>query len=98
MLTDRTWLRSHEEETSPVRVYRPADHAFPPARGRDGFTLHGDGRFDHVGPGRGDAPVTTPGTWHRDGDLVTATVAGATITMEIVEEGEDVLRVHWSAG
>lgn len=33
----RRWLHSHEEDTADVRVYRPAEYPFPPARGRDGF-------------------------------------------------------------
>ena len=47
------WLRSPEEETGDVRVYRPEDHPFPPARGREGLTFHSDGRFDYRAPGRG---------------------------------------------
>ena len=66
-LTDRTWLRSHEEETGDVRVYRPEDHPLPPARGREELTFHSDGRFDYRAPGRAG---TETGTWHEAGDDV----------------------------
>jgi hypothetical protein len=98
-ITNRTWLRSHEEENGPTRVYRPANHAFPPARGREGFTLHPDGRFDHLGPGRGDRPETTAGTWQRNPDddtRITATVGGRTIDLRITREADDLLHVEWS--
>ena len=93
-----TWWRSHEEETGPVRVYRPEGFPFPPARGREGFALHPDGRFDHLGPGRGDRPVVTAGTWERDGDRITAHVDGRRIDLDVVEETADVLRAHWRVG
>ncbi len=31
------WIHSHEEDTDTEMVYRPADFAFPPSRGRTGF-------------------------------------------------------------
>jgi hypothetical protein len=37
------WIHSREEDRGDVRVYRPADYDFPPARGRDGFELKRDG-------------------------------------------------------
>lgn len=98
-LTNHTWLRSHEEESGPVRVYRPANYPFPPARGREGFTLHADGRFDYLGPGRGDRPVTTTGTWQRDphdSTRITATIADQAIEIRIVRETADVLHVEWT--
>ena len=91
-LTDRTWLRSQEEETGDVRVYRPADHPFPPARGREGLTFHSDGRFDYRAPGRGG---TETGTWHDSGDEVRADIAGQVIRLYVTEVGDDVLRLRW---
>jgi hypothetical protein len=98
-ITNRTWLRAHEEESGPVRVYRPASHPFPPARGREGFTLHTDGRFDYLGPGRGDQPTTTTGTWRRDpgdGTRITATIDHHTIDMRIARQADDLLHVEWT--
>ena len=43
-----------------VRVYHPAGHPFPPARGPGGADLPHDGRFDYRAPGRGR---------HRDRDV-----------------------------
>jgi len=79
--TDRTWLRSPEEETGDVRVYRPEDHPFPPARGREGLTFHSDGRFD--------------GTWTDTGGEVRADIAGQVIKLYVTEVGDDVLRLRW---
>lgn len=100
-LTDHTWLRSHEEESGPFRVYRPAGHPFPPARGREGFTLHADGRFDYLTPGRSDRPVTTTGTWRRDpGDdtRIMATVDNQMIDIHLVRESDDLLQLEWIHG
>ncbi|MBL8927289.1 MAG: hypothetical protein JNM77_13780 [Pseudonocardia sp.] len=91
-LTDRIWLRSQEEETGEVRVYRPADHRFPPARGREGLTFHSDGRFDYRAPGRGG---TETGTWSDSGDVVRADIAGQVIRLYVTEVGDDVLRLRW---
>ena len=91
-LTDRTWVRSQEEESGDVRVYRPVDHPFPPARGREGLTFHSDGRFDYRAPGRGG---TETGTWHDSGDAVRADIAGQVIRLYVTEVGDDVLRLRW---
>ncbi len=41
----RIWTHSVEEDTATVEVYRPADYAFPPARGRRGFEVKKKGGF-----------------------------------------------------
>ena len=33
----RHWIRSREEDTGDIEVYRPEGFAFPPSFGRDGF-------------------------------------------------------------
>ena len=90
--TDRIWLRSPEEETGDVRVYRPEDHPFPPARGREGLTFHSDGRFDYRAPGRGG---TETGTWKDTGGEVRADIAGQVIKLYVTEVGDDLLRLRW---
>lgn len=98
-LANRTWFRSHEEETGPVRVYRPSNYPFPPARGRQGFTLHADGGFDYLGPGRGDRPTITAGTWSRnpdDGTGIIVDVGNQTIDIRIAHEADDLLHLEWS--
>lgn len=97
-LTDRVWLRSREEEVGSVRVYRPEDYPFPPARGRDGVVFHADGGFDYLGPGRGDRPGKDTGTWRpdpSDPSRITANVAGQTIELHVLEVTDEVLRLTW---
>lgn len=35
----KKWIHSYEEDHDNLKIYRPADYEFPPARGRDGFEL-----------------------------------------------------------
>jgi hypothetical protein len=78
-----TWLHSFEEDQGDVLVYRPPDHDFPLARGRDGIEFAADGSFVEWAIGRGDARQAVPGRWQtadtgnvvevstaRDGDLL----------------------------
>jgi len=97
---DRVWMRSHEEERGDVRVYRPDDYPFPPARGREGLSFHRDGQLDYLVPGRGDRPMAEPGTWQADPadpDRLTAQVAGQTIGLQVRSVSDDVLRLTWSS-
>ena len=57
------WMHSREEDTPGVRVYRPADHPFPPARWRHGLELLSNGTYiDHrLGPD--DRSRRTTGRW-----------------------------------
>ena len=57
------WMHSHEEDSGDVRVYRPADYDFPPARGRRGFELRPDGELLLYGPGATDRPEAATGRW-----------------------------------
>lgn len=59
----RTWIHSHEEDATGCMVYRPAGFAFPPARGRSGFTLNADGSAAEFGPGAADQPITGSARW-----------------------------------
>ncbi|MFE8963546.1 hypothetical protein ACIP17_28125 [Streptomyces iakyrus] len=59
----RSWLHSYEEDHEDVRVYRPDDFPFPPARGRRGMEFAPDGTFVDHPLGRGDAPGAVPGRW-----------------------------------
>ncbi len=98
--TDRVWLRSLEEETGDVRVYRPDGYPFPPARGREGLSFHSDGLLDYLVPGRDDRPTAEPGTWQADpGDpaRLTARVAGRTIGLHVRSVGPDELRLTWTS-
>ncbi len=97
-LLDRVWLRSPEEEGPAGRVYRPAGHPLPPARGREGLVLHSDGRFELLMPGRGDRPETVDGVWGAEpgeGSRVHADVAGQVVDLRITEVSPEVLRLEW---
>jgi hypothetical protein len=58
-----TWFLSYEEDTADTRVYRPADFAFPPARGRPGMAFGADGTYLEIGPGADDRGSAQPGRW-----------------------------------
>ncbi|MGY1617395.1 hypothetical protein ACI797_11715 [Geodermatophilus sp. SYSU D00691] len=97
-LTGRGWIRSQEEETGPVRVYRPEGHDFPPARGREELLFHEDGRLDYVHPGRGDRPSAVTGSWRTvpgEDDRLLAHLAGQAIELDITEAAPDLLRLRW---
>jgi hypothetical protein len=59
----RNWVHSHEEDTQEVRVYRPADYAFPPSRGRMGFEFREGGELIYRGIGRTDRSEPSSGRW-----------------------------------
>jgi hypothetical protein len=59
----RAWRHSHEEDAPGEMVFRPADWAFPPSRGRRGFELRADGTAALSGPGPTDRPATGAGRW-----------------------------------
>ena len=59
----RRWLHSHEEDTPDVRVYRPADYPFPPARGRDGFEFRPGREFIYLGIAPADGTEESNGRW-----------------------------------
>jgi hypothetical protein len=61
------WMHSREEDTGDLRVYRPADYEFPPARGRRGFELKPGGELAIYGPGASDKPEATTGRWESSG-------------------------------
>jgi len=97
-LTGRAWLRSPEEETGSVRVYRPKGYPFPPARGREGLVFHDDGRFEYLVPGRDDRPGGETGRWQVEAEgpgRVRADVGGQVVELRIADVAEDVLRLEW---
>jgi hypothetical protein len=93
------WLHSFEEDHGDVAVYRPADHPFPPARGRDGIEFADDGSFTEWAIGRGDAREPVPGQWHT-ADAATVAVntdRGGRQVLEVVHLGPDRLEVRRKA-
>jgi len=61
------WWHSHEEDRGDVRVYRPSDYAFPPARGRRGFEFREGGEFIYYGIAPADGSLRSVGRWHVEG-------------------------------
>jgi hypothetical protein len=64
-LTGR-WVHSHEEDTDSRLVFRPADHTFPPSRGRQAIEFRPDGAFTETVSGPDDRPAQTSGRWTLD--------------------------------
>jgi hypothetical protein len=89
------WGHSFEEDHDGVRVYRPADHPFPRARGRDWIELRPDGTCVDIGVGRGDAGEARPGTWRADGGRLRLTLGtGGERSVEIVHVAPDRLELR----
>lgn len=66
-----SWLHSWEEDTPEVIVFRPADYAFGPSRGRDGYEFRTGGILMYHGFGPADEPLTSTGEWGwRSGDEI----------------------------
>ena len=59
----REWLHSHEEDTLDLRIYRPADHPFPPSRGRTGFAFLANGALIVYGIAPADGVLESRGQW-----------------------------------
>ncbi|WP_033306750.1 hypothetical protein RFN58_32920 [Streptomyces iakyrus] len=93
----RSWLHSYEEDHEDVRVYRPDDFPFPPARGRRGMEFAPDGTFVDHPLGRGDAPGAVPGRWRLVPDRrIELTFGGdrPDRELEIVRCDADILQVR----
>jgi hypothetical protein len=97
-LLQKRWLHSHEEDTPTEMVYRPADYAFPPARGRSGFDLKPDGQLIEVGIAPTDGSREVGGTWHlQEGENPILTLMPATSgprTLQIASVSKDRLTVR----
>lgn len=63
----RKWMHSFEEDTEGIKVYRPTEYDFPPARGRDGIEFRPDGVFIDWGIGPTDASRGINGHWKMEG-------------------------------
>ncbi len=92
------WIHSREEDTDDVRVYRPSDYKFPPARGRDGFEIKENGEFIQYGIGPTDAPEKIMGPWKiaEENQIIVSLEVPRQIsyTMQIVSCDEKLLKVR----
>lgn len=65
-----TWLHSHEEDTADSMVYRHADYAFPPSRGRNGYEFQKDYTGTYIGIAARDGSTSDRFTWRVSEDVV----------------------------
>ncbi|SDK38737.1 hypothetical protein SAMN05421823_102612 [Catalinimonas alkaloidigena] len=91
-----TWMHSFEEDTDLYKVYRLADYDFPPARGRDGFTIAENGDFVLLEIAPADGLESRQGKWTRDKNTLTATLdeTDRTYTIKVVGVDEGVMRIE----
>ena len=83
---ERRWVHSHEEDAPGEMVFRPADHDFPPSRGRLAFEFRPDGSYAEAAIGPADVPLAVTGSWRLDDDELV-------ISREAATEPERRLRV-----
>jgi hypothetical protein len=57
------WVNSYEEDEADIKVYRPHDYDFPPARGRTGFEMRKKGEFVYYGIAPTDGSRQVEGRW-----------------------------------
>jgi hypothetical protein len=82
----QTWLHSFEEDKADIMMFRPNVYPFPPARGREGFTIASDGGFVWHAIAPADGTTNRRGTWKRAGDsglAITLTDNGQQFTLQI---------------
>ncbi|MEX2448909.1 MAG: hypothetical protein WD404_09245 [Solirubrobacterales bacterium] len=70
------WVHSHEEDSGEELVFRPADRAFPPSRGRLAFELRPDGDYVETAPGPTDVPEESRGKWSLEGNRLVLEAEG----------------------
>jgi hypothetical protein len=87
------WVHSHEEDTADEMVFRSADYAFPPSRGREAIELRPDGSYAGTVPGPVDKPVAgDAGEWALEDDGRRLRLGDRVLDVTSVEDG--VLRVR----
>jgi hypothetical protein len=87
------WVHSHEEDTPDEMVFRSADYAFPPSRGREAIELRPDGSYAGTVPGPVDKPVAgDTGEWALSDDGRRLRLGDR--ELEVVDAKPGVLRVR----
>ena len=81
-LLQRRWVHAHEEDTDDEMVFRPADHPFPPSRGRMALELRADGTYVESSPGPVDVPEAHTGAWSLEDDVLRLSGEGEGISQE----------------
>jgi hypothetical protein len=91
----RRWVHVREQDEPGVRVYRPAGHPVPPARGRDGIEFRPDGTVIHYSPGPTDAPVGRASGWRAAGPTALVIRSGGDEKRyDILTVTDDLLRLR----
>jgi hypothetical protein len=94
---DKTWLHAVEEDSAEVEVYRPNTYAFPPSRGRTGFSLSADGTFRLLAIAPTDGLEEHPGRWQKtEPNQLRISFAGdqpEDFTMHIISQSAEVLKI-----
>ena len=93
-LLHRRWVHSHEEDGPDTLVFRPADYAFPPSRGRAGLDLRDDGTYAESLPGADDRPAEAEGTWRLAGRTLELEGRSGGRVLEVVSAEPDRLVVR----
>jgi hypothetical protein len=93
----QTWRHSQEEDQGDVQVYRPATYAFPPARGREGYTFAPGGQLTKLAIALTDGTLPLPGHWRwisaRVLHLTFEDASQSDCRLEVLELTPDVLKV-----
>lgn len=83
----KRWTHSHEEDPPGSMVFRPADHAFPPSRGRVSYEFATDHRLFEIGIGPTDRHTEASGTWTLEKD-------GPTLVLDLPGREEQRLKIE----
>ena len=93
----RTWRHSQEEDQGDVQVYRPATYAFPPARGREGYTFAPAGQLTKLAIAPTDGTQPLPGRWRWEtARILHLTLAGPPqqeSSLEVVDLTSELLKI-----
>ena len=95
---ERTWLHAHEEDQGDVQVYRPNTYAFPPSRGRTGFTFDHNGLFTQLDIAPTDGLESHKGKWIAENDHMLRISLDdqkePPYKLEIISMADDLLKVR----
>jgi len=98
----RRWTHSREEDQGDIRVYRPSDYPFPPARGREGLEFREDGEFIRYQIAPTDGSLAVHGRWSvKDTNVVEVQFPNQSTlsyTLTILEYNQHVLKVRQTKG
>jgi len=83
------WVHSHEEDSGPGKVFRPADRPLPPSRGRQEYRLNPGGELIATGPGPTDRRQTVQGTWALDGNVLVLHLPYGDMRFQVVSVESD---------